>query len=155
MFWPWRTSELALRIVVVIEENVMRPGSSFITCPSQTKVRLSAGTSPSETDDQNLLAPGSYSDSSIMSNTSAWIRPGFFGPVTATLDWCEVSSFIVHRVLSSLSAVQLPVLLLHRRNGEQLLQSVYNRARCLRCGRRGASIASHQIYSRLRGTSLK
>jgi len=84
-------------------------------------------------------------------------RQGVWGPVTATLDWCEVRILpLINRLLQD-SAItillvdQSSVLAIHCRNGKHSFKSVFNRSLVKRLCRRYKRWSSQTIFCRVPG----
>jgi hypothetical protein len=89
-----------------------------------------------------------------MANSTCTLKPGYYGPVTATLDWCEVGmvyiSFLTLINPNLSLAGKLSVLSLCRRNGEYLLQRVLYFPGSFWCASGYTSIFTSQIHLWLR-----
>jgi hypothetical protein len=84
-----------------------------------------------------------------MSDPTCALTPGYYGPVTATLDWCEVRRFYTTDMLKSEPINhlgQLSILSLCRRNGEYLLECVLDFLGGFRCASGCTSIFTCPIH---------
>src|SRR6266545_3819534 len=82
-------------------------------------------------------------------------KQGVWGPVTATLDWCEVR--IYHDFYGQCNDVwldQSPVLAIYRRNGKHSFKSIYNCPLVKRIYRHYERGSSKAIFCRVLGKMI-